>query len=541
MSYITDNDAIRDAQDNLQNAILEKKTKDIEKQKKAIQDVIDALEKYKEKWEEIADLWDDMQNEKLADSILGPGWKDKVLKMDMGLYQGFADQYVALEQLRADNQVPLAEANYEQILQDIANTLGGIASSLEGLFKVDEKPETRDISEEWRPYSNPNTRFNEELNQMQQELNKFYQCREELLKLYSDAPIDTGLNDAIDALSQLSVTFNNGKFELYDNMIEGANNVLGVFDSIDDVVARIYEFTGLNIDLNLDTTNVESTLDELSEDKIESVETEVIVNTEMANSEIDNVIERIASIPDEHNTDITITDSTEDIIGEITNTLDAIPKKIAVDVELNINVPDGEIKIPISEIGKTEASGTLSSGRAFAKGTATAEFEGQALVGELGAEMRIRDGQYELLGKNGAEFTDVKPDDIIFNASQTKQLLKNGHINSRGKAYADGTGFTPLSSSDPQKYALLNSFIPKITNSTDIIKSSVLNIDSSIKELTGQMDKINMRYSASGQTPIITVNNPTFECTGVTGEQVLHQIENSFAGIFTKAYQQSMK
>ena len=62
-------------------------------------------------------------------------------------------------------------------------------------------------------------------------------------------------------------------------------------------------------------------------------------------------------------------------------------------------------------------------------------------MGELGAEMRVRDGRWELIGENGAEFTDVQKGDIIFNHRQTESLLKNGYVTGRGKAYAGGTAY----------------------------------------------------------------------------------------------------
>ena len=55
------------------------------------------------------------------------------------------------------------------------------------------------------------------------------------------------------------------------------------------------------------------------------------------------------------------------------------------------------------------------------------------------------------VGENGAEFTQVKKGDIIFNHEQSKQLLKNGYITSRGKAYASGTAY-PTGSSTFAKY-----------------------------------------------------------------------------------------
>ena len=40
-------------------------------------------------------------------------------------------------------------------------------------------------------------------------------------------------------------------------------------------------------------------------------------------------------------------------------------------------------------------------------------------------------------------------------------------------------------------------------------------------------------------TPNLTIDNVSFNCTGVTGEQVLRQIEGSFKGLFLNAYQQA--
>lgn len=79
------------------------------------------------------------------------------------------------------------------------------------------------------------------------------------------------------------------------------------------------------------------------------------------------------------------------------------------------------------------------NGTAHASGNWGADKSDTSLVGELGPELRVRGNRWEMLGDNGAEFADVKKGDIIFNHKQTKQLLENGYINSRGKAYASGT------------------------------------------------------------------------------------------------------
>ena len=86
-------------------------------------------------------------------------------------------------------------------------------------------------------------------------------------------------------------------------------------------------------------------------------------------------------------------------------------------------------------------------GNAFAEGSGGAPKTETALVGELGPELLVRGNQWTTVGDNGAEFTQVKKGDVIFNHKQTRELLKNGHTSSRGKlkggnsAFAHGTSY----------------------------------------------------------------------------------------------------
>lgn len=104
--------------------------------------------------------------------------------------------------------------------------------------------------------------------------------------------------------------------------------------------------------------------------------------------------------------------------------------------------------IVVNEVQGTKVSGGSRvngnvnfSGSAYANGTVGAPKDEVALVGEEKPELRInrKDGSWELLGKNGAEFTKVNKGDLIFNGDQTEQLFKYGKINSRGKAFINGT------------------------------------------------------------------------------------------------------
>ena len=83
-------------------------------------------------------------------------------------------------------------------------------------------------------------------------------------------------------------------------------------------------------------------------------------------------------------------------------------------------------------IGKAFADGSIGRLR---YGAARAQ---ETLVGELGPELAVYDGQYHLLGKNGAEFVKLPDDAIIFNHLQTQGIMR-GQMNIRGTMMASGT------------------------------------------------------------------------------------------------------
>lgn len=62
---------------------------------------------------------------------------------------------------------------------------------------------------------------------------------------------------------------------------------------------------------------------------------------------------------------------------------------------------------------------------------------GKALVNEQGMESRSRNGVWELL-QGGPHFEDVRPDDIIFTADQTEDLLRKGKTQNYAPAFKKG-------------------------------------------------------------------------------------------------------
>lgn len=101
---------------------------------------------------------------------------------------------------------------------------------------------------------------------------------------------------------------------------------------------------------------------------------------------------------------------------------------------------------------KTNATGTAQvGGIAAAQGFWGVGENVRGLTGELGQEMIVRNGQFFTVGDNGAEFVDLKPNDIVFNHKQTEQILKYGRINSRGHALVTGSAFVTKTSGSGSK------------------------------------------------------------------------------------------
>ena len=101
--------------------------------------------------------------------------------------------------------------------------------------------------------------------------------------------------------------------------------------------------------------------------------------------------------------------------------------------------------------GTAFAEGTVNratvkkSGRAYKQGDWGTKDSGIALGGEEAPELLVRNGRWHLIGEKGAEFFGYKKGDIIFNASQTKEIFEKGkitHGNGRGKALVSGTAFS---------------------------------------------------------------------------------------------------
>ena len=221
-------------------------------------------------------------------------------------------------------------------------------------------------------------------------------------------------------------------------------------DNIDDQIKELEtaletgDYTNIgpiSFDLKFGKTpeeQIKERIDALKEDKAEIA---LAFNIELSEEEWEDLEKQLESIEQ-----FKINDKVFTVTG---NTSATMLKLKALKLLLD-NIKDKEIKIKMnystsgtSNNGRTRVNGTAHvDGTAFKNGSWGAPNDETALVGELGPEMIVRDGHWFTVGDNGAEFTDIKHDDIIFNHKQTEDLLSKGYVTGRGKAFAEGTAYS---------------------------------------------------------------------------------------------------
>lgn len=108
----------------------------------------------------------------------------------------------------------------------------------------------------------------------------------------------------------------------------------------------------------------------------------------------------------------------------------------------------------------------ITTGRqpSAAQGTSGAK-GGPTLVGQLGPQLRVSDGEYSIVGKSGAQFVNLKRGDIIFDAQKTKRLMA-GKSGVRGRALAYGNSGPALASGAQyarKEYQRWNSILSQIS------------------------------------------------------------------------------
>lgn len=297
----------------------------------------------------------------------------------------------------------------------------------------------------------------------------------------------------IDASIKLTTTDKDGKEQINSNIIKQLDN--GTYEI--NVDANISEESKAKVQSYVDLLNKETQINsyvegdqgakESADDLKKTYEdlSQVIkdlpspkINTSLAQSAVNTLKKTVDNLKD----------SFDDLPTEVTTTITTVNRTVNETVERK--------STGFKWIDKILGIGGLNGnahfdGAANASGTLGAEKTETSLVGELGPELRVRGNRWEMLGENGAEFADVQKGDIIFNHKQTEELLKNGHISSRGKAFVSGTAYAGTSGTIFTRYATEKDYggkVPDWYGHADLLYDAASSVSDAADDISDAAD-----------------------------------------------------
>ena len=144
-------------------------------------------------------------------------------------------------------------------------------------------------------------------------------------------------------------------------------------------------------------------------------------SVKVSQEEIDAALAKANEMPEQEQTEYNITGTGVQTLEDIQTKLDNLPTEKSTEYTIT--------ETTVKKTEEADANGTTwwnpltwfadgtahASGTAFAGGNWGAPNTETALVGELGPELLVRGNRWTTIGENGAEFTQVKRGDIIFN------------------------------------------------------------------------------------------------------------------------------
>lgn len=219
-------------------------------------------------------------------------------------------------------------------------------------------------------------------------------------------------------------------------------------------------------------------------------DTEIQLSDDDAKKKINDLIEGKKLLSNGETTQYTVTGTGKKTVDTIQSMWD----NIIEDKETKYTINETTNKRVNYSFGFGGVNGTAHvNGTAYKSGSWGASETTTALTGELGPELRVRGNEWTLVGENGAEFTDIRKGDVVFNHKQTESLLKNGYVTGRGKAYASGTGsYKKYTFSDTNASSKLSKAAKDISTASDKLSDDFKEIfdwiEVRIEEITNDID-----------------------------------------------------
>lgn len=277
------------------------------------------------------------------------------------------------------------------------------------------------------------------------------------------------------------------------------------FDGLTDIKINIPDLVSVFKENNWTDEAIKAYCDQLSQTNIEGFQVKVDP------TEVDEAIAKANEIPEEETIKFEIIGNGYRKAVDINSELDKMQSK-TIDITINettVRTIKDKPKFNLLD-PSTWADGTAHiSGTAHATGSWGAPETETALVGELGPELLVRNGRWTTVGDNGAEFTQVKKGDIIFNHKQTEDLLSKGYVTGRGKlsgglsAFASGTAFASGGSTFGRyefdgeggwtEYDVNNKVVDSVGNAANKISDALDDAADSVEEFEETIDWIEIR------------------------------------------------
>lgn len=470
---------------------------------------VEALEKTKNKWQELIDKQEEAQNMLLLTGEFGADAIRKILAGD------------------DDDLLAQWKENYITTLSEIDSEtqgyIGDMTEQLAGLYNVDLSPLQAQFNNVKESISGMTDSLGSAVNAI---IGKGVESamggNQDSAQSTMPAPNVQGgtANSLADAFTQVGNTAND---VIGNPGAEGDGTVIGEFGSMKTAVG--------------DVTDAISTGDG-------SLENAILEETETALDAFDQHTDKINNevIP---------------AIQSAANEMNAFNETADRDIEKTITIKYETVGSPASNV---------TTGAAHVEGTANVQgdwsvqtSEKHSLVGEVGRELIVRDGRFFTVGDNGAEMFPIKKGDIVFNHEQTEELLKNGHISGHGKAYADGTvgggrvllpdGQVLLRVPDDSPLFDLRrkaeAYMEKTGSKLEEVLKPVNAIQHHFEEIEKIIDNSTYNNIVNNNQPSVSFGDINITCPGVRDPEVARNlyriVEDVFSGMPIHAYQEVMR
>ena len=431
------------------------------KEEAEIRDIINKLKKDNEEYQGIK--WTNEKGQRTRDSILD-AWGNigANLKTTPQAYIGSQLEklgpelfdYGKIKQAYADAGIPqMFESDFNQILQAGDSFYANLFGDTKSINIEEGQTAGEAYAQAYQEAINQNL-----ADKLGDTLGDKFETA--LKDIFTDTEIDIDTTKAVSSLQAATNAINDLKTaaEGVQHLtvdVEGLKEFFGGGDNKEQTATQINDTIGEIHALGAASNEAQSSANGISDSLNDAAAAgeKLTSSTENVGSNLNSVAGSIQSI----------TTAAEGLTDGLTQAADAaknvdqaiedIPKNETVKITVQYTEEDRPAPIPspqavtvtYTEQGKPGQVATGGLVGSYAKGSENFHVKpGTALTGEEGPEIvwNKEKGYSYITGSDGPEFQDLKPGDRVFNASETKKILKNSSAENGGKvgSYAEGYG-----------------------------------------------------------------------------------------------------